>query len=125
VASSIIAAVAEGEACPPDDRPTLPPAPHRRQGSAAISDMLRVFLKARAEKLGVASKLIASSAELDALAGEENPDLPAALAGEENPDLPALKGWRREVFGDDALRVMSGKLGLVARPGGVELIEVD
>jgi ribonuclease D len=113
VASGIVAAVAEGEACPPDDRPSLPPAPQRRQGSAAISDMLRVFLKARAEKLGVASKLIASSADLD------------ALAGEENPDLPALKGWRREVFGDDALRVMSGKLGLVARPGGVELIEVD
>jgi len=71
-----------------------------------------VFLKARAEKLGVASKLIASSADLE------------ALAGEENPDLPALKGWRREVFGDDALRVMAGELALVARPGGVELIEV-
>jgi ribonuclease D len=113
VANAIVAAVAEGEACPPDERPTLPPHPHRRQGSAAIADMLRVFLKARAEKLGVASKLIASSADLD------------ALAGEDAPDLPALKGWRREAFGDDALRVMSGKLALVARPGGVELIEVD
>ena len=95
-AAAIIAAVAEGEACPPDQRPTLPPPPRRRQGSAAIADILRVFLKARAEKLGVASKLIASSADLD------------VLAGEENPDLPALKGWRREVFGDDALRVMAG-----------------
>jgi ribonuclease D len=91
VASGIVAAVAEGEACPPDERPSLPPVPQRRQGSAAISDMLRVFLKARAEKLGVASKLIASSADLD------------ALAGEENPDLPALKGWRREVFGPEGL----------------------
>jgi ribonuclease D len=95
------------------ERPTLPPPPRRRQGSAAIADMLRVFLKARAEKLGVASKLLASSSDLE------------ALAGEESPDLPALKGWRREVFGEDALRVMSGKLALVARPGGVELIEVD
>ena len=112
VAAAIVAAVAEGEACPPDQRPTLPPAPRRRQGSAAIADILRVFLKARAEQLGVASKLIASSADLE------------ALAGEENPDLRALKGWRREVFGDDALRVMAGELALVARPGGVELIEV-
>jgi ribonuclease D len=111
-AGGIIAAVKTGEECPPEDRPTLPPAPRRRQGSAAISDMLRVFLKARAEKLGVASKLIASSADLD------------ALAGEDKPDLAALKGWRREVFGDDALRVMSGELALVARPGGVELIEI-
>ncbi len=113
VASAIVAAVAAGEKCPPDDRPTLPPPPLRRKGSAAVADMLRVLLKARAEKLGVASKLIASSANLD------------ALAGEDDPDLPALKGWRREVFGDDALRVISGELALVARPGGVELIEVD
>ena len=111
-ATAIIAAVAEGEACPPDRRPTLPPPRRRRQGSAAVADILRVLLKARAEKLGVASKLIASSADLE------------ALAGEENPQLPALKGWRREVFGDDALRVMAGELALVARPGGVELIEV-
>jgi ribonuclease D len=33
VASGIVAAVAEGEACPPDERPSLPPVPQRRQGS--------------------------------------------------------------------------------------------
>jgi ribonuclease D len=113
IAGEIIAAVAQGETCTPADRPTLPPAPDRRQGSAAIADMLRVLLKARADKLGVASKLIASSADLD------------ALAGEESPDVPALKGWRRQVFGDDALRMMAGELALVARPDGVELIEVS
>ena len=85
-AQAIVAAVVQGEACPPGERPTLPPPPHRRQGSAAIADMLRVFLKARAEKLGVASKLLASSSDLE------------ALAGEDSPDLPALKGWRREVL---------------------------
>jgi len=111
--AAILAAVAEGEACPPDRRPTLPPPPRRREGSAAIADMLRVFLKARADQLGVAAKLIASSADLD------------ALAGEEGPDVPALKGWRREVFGRDALRVMAGEVALVARPGGVELIELE
>jgi len=75
--------------------------------------MLRVLLKARAERLGVASKLIASSSDLD------------TLAGEEDPNIAALKGWRREVFGDDALRMMAGDLALVAGPDGVELIEVD
>ena len=113
VAQGIVAAVAEGEACPPQDRPVLPPPPRRRQGSAAIADMLRVLLKARAEELGVASRLIASSSDLD------------ALAGEDNPDLPVLKGWRREAFGNDALKLISGRIGLVARPGGVQLIEVD
>ncbi len=111
-ADGIIGAVVEGEACPPDQRPVLPPPPRRRQGSAAVADMLRVLLKARAEELGVASKLIASSADLD------------VLAGEDKPDVPALKGWRREAFGEDALRLMAGKLALVARPGGVQLIDV-
>jgi len=113
VAAEILAAVARGEACPASERPTLPPPPRRREGSAAIADMLRVFLKARAEKLGVASKLIASSSDLD------------SLAGEDDPDLPALKGWRFDVFGRDALRIIGGEVGLIARPGGVELIEVD
>ncbi|HUF87392.1 MAG TPA: ribonuclease D [Thermohalobaculum sp.] len=111
-AEGILAAVAEGEACPPERRPELPAPPQRRHGSAAVADMLKVFLKARAEELGVASKLIASSADLE------------ALAGEEAPDLPLLRGWRREVFGADALRIAAGELALVARPGGVELIEV-
>ena len=111
-AEGIVEAVAEGEACPPDGRPTLPPPPQRRHGSAAVADMLKVFLKARADQLGVAAKLIASSADLE------------ALAGEQDPDLPLLKGWRRDVFGSDALRIVAGNVGLVARPGGVELIEV-
>jgi ribonuclease D len=111
-AEEIIAAVAAGEACPPEERPVPPPPKRRRQGSAAIADMLRVFLKARAEELGVASKLIASSADLD------------ALAGDEHPDLPVLRGWRNEVFGKDAKRIMAGKVALVVRPGGLQLIEV-
>jgi ribonuclease D len=111
-AEGILAAVAEGEACAPEQRPSLPPPPRRRHGSAAVADMLKVLLKARADQLGIASKLIASSADLE------------ALAGEEGPDLPLLKGWRHEVFGKDALRIVAGELALVARPGGVELIEV-
>jgi ribonuclease D len=113
IASEILSAVADGEACAPADRPTLPPPPNRRQGSAAIADMLRILLKARSEKLGVAAKLIASSADLE------------ALAGEKNPNIPALKGWRRQAFGDDALRMIAGDLALMAGPEGVELIEVD
>ena len=111
-AAEILSAVAQGEACPADQRPTLPPPPRRREGSAAVADMLRVLLKARADQLGVASKLIASSSDLE------------ALAGEDDPDLPVLKGWRFEAFGRDALRVISGEVGLVVRNGAVEPIEV-
>ncbi|MEM8842925.1 MAG: ribonuclease D [Pseudomonadota bacterium] len=113
VTAEILAAIEEGLACPNDRLPKIAVPPRRKEGSAAISDMLRVFLKARAEELKVASKLIASSADLD------------ALAGENEPDLPLLKGWRREVFGDDALRICSGEIGLVVGPTGIQVIELD
>jgi ribonuclease D len=59
----------------------------------------------------VASKLIATSAELDALA-----------SGERN--VPALQGWRREVFGDDALRLCEGRVALAAKGKQVQIIEL-
>ncbi|MBY8975611.1 ribonuclease D [Rhodobacteraceae bacterium NNCM2] len=113
VTAEILAAIAEGVACPPDRLPQIAVPPRRKEGSAAVSDMLRVFLKARADELKVASKLIASSSDLD------------ALAGEANPDLPLLKGWRREVFGNDALRICSGEIGLAVGPTGIKVIELQ
>ncbi|MEM1383599.1 MAG: ribonuclease D [Pseudomonadota bacterium] len=113
VAEQIVEAVKEGESCPPDQRPSVKPPPRRMEGSAAIADLLRVFLKARAEELGIAAKLLASSSDLE------------ALAGENDPDLPLLRGWRHEVFGADALRVKAGEVALAAKPGGVRLVEVE
>ncbi|MEM7684577.1 MAG: ribonuclease D [Paracoccaceae bacterium] len=109
----ILAAVTRGATCPAADRPTLPPPPRRSEGSGAIADMLKIFLKARADEIGVAAKLIAPAAEIE------------ALAGEEDPDLPVLHGWRAEVYGNDALRVKHGEVGLVAKPGGLRLVEID
>ena len=68
-------------------------------GNSALSEMLRVLLKAKAEELGVAAKLIAVSADLDSLASGER-------------TVPALLGWRYKVFGKDALDLCDGKVGL-------------
>ena len=70
------------------------------------ADLLRVLLKAKAESSDVAPRLIASSADLDAIAAGER-------------DLPALSGWRREVFGDDALKLCDGKIALAANGSSV------
>ena len=111
--AEILAAVQRGADCPAAERPRLPPPPKRKEGSAAIADLLKVFLKARADEIGVASKLIAPAAEIE------------ALAGEDGNDLAVLKGWRAEVFGNDALRIKHGEVGLVARPGGLNLVELS
>ena len=39
------------------------------------------------------------------------------IATEEAPDVPALHGWRRDIFGDDALALCAGRLALSSRDG--------
>ena len=78
----------------------------------AIGDLLRVLLKAVADKHGVAPRIIASSDDLN------------QLVLEDEADIPALKGWRREIFGEKALALKEGKLALAATPKGVREIEI-
>ena len=98
IAQGILAAIAAGRAQPvPDSRPVR--APKRGQGNPALIDLLRVLLKMRCQQEGVACRLIASSADLEAMA-----------AGAQ--DVAALSGWRHEIFGRDALRLCGGEIAL-------------
>ena len=85
----------------PDTGTPLPP------DKAALVDLLRVLLKGCAARNRVAPRLIADSEDLERI----------AVDGE--PDVPALKGWRRELFGEDALRLKRGELALSVRGGEV------
>lgn len=78
----------------------------------AVGDLLRVLLKAVAEEHGVAARIIATSDDID------------ALVLDDNADIPALKGWRRKLFGDKALAIKHGRMGLAATRKGVIEIEI-
>ena len=39
-------------------------------------------------------------------------------------DVPAMKGWRREVFGEDALRLCEGQIGLAAEGTNIRIIKL-
>jgi ribonuclease D len=78
----------------------------------ALVELLKVLLKQVADDNGVATRLIANAADVE------------RLARETSPDIAALKGWRRDVFGEKALMLKSGKLALAAAPEGVRVIEV-
>ncbi|MCX7645422.1 MAG: ribonuclease D [Rhodobacteraceae bacterium] len=110
IAEGILEAVRTALALPndalprPEDTEDRPP-----QGNPALADLLRVLLKARSDAEGVAARLIASAADLDALAAGAR-------------DLPALRGWRREVFGEDALRLCEGRIALSARGGAIRVV---
>jgi ribonuclease D len=113
IADGILAAMRAVEALAPVDMPAAPETSARRTpGSEALAELLRVLLKARAEASGVAAKLIASSADLD------------AIAAGETADVPALSGWRQEIFGADALRLRRGEIALSARGNAVTIVEL-
>ncbi len=107
IAAGILAAVKAGVEA--KDLPQPKGEEPGKPGNPALSDLLRVLLKAKADAAGVAPKLIASASDLDAIA-----------SGTRN--LPALSGWRAEVFGDDALRLAAGDIALSAQNGAVRIV---
>ncbi len=111
VADGILAAVKAGIETPPEDQPKPDRSRDKLQVNPALADLLRVLLKAKSEKLGVAQKLIATSSDLDEIA--------AGLR-----DGAALKGWRLKAFGEDALKLCDGKLGLRADGKSVEVFDI-
>ncbi len=110
IADGILAAVAAAEAVPDAEIPHAPEAQHRKPGAEALADLLRVLRTARAEAEGVAQRLIASGADLD------------ALASGDGADIPAMHGWRLEVFGRDALRLKRGEIALSAEGASVRVV---
>ncbi|MCA0943025.1 ribonuclease D [Salipiger pacificus] len=111
IAEGILAAVKAGQDAPKEDLPKVDDSRDQLQVNPALADLLRVLLKAKTESSGVASKLIAPAAELDAIAAGQR-------------DVKALSGWRREVFGADALRLCAGEIALAAKGKAVEVIEI-
>ena len=80
--------------------------------AGAVVELLKVLLKARSEEAGVASKLIATVSDLE------------QIANDDESDNAALKGWRREAFGEDALKLKRGELALVLDGARVRVVEV-
>ena len=111
IADGILEAIAAGVSCNPENMPQPDRSRDKLQVNPALADLLRVLLKAKTESAGVAAKLIAPAADLDAIA--------AGLR-----DVPALKGWRLEVFGTDALRLCDGKIALTATGSDVRVVEL-
>jgi ribonuclease D len=111
IAKGILAAVASALALQPEYLPQVDKKEDAPDSNPALSEMLRVLLKAKTEHLGVAAKLVAAASDLDAMA-----------AGERNLDM--LRGWRAEVFGDEAKRLCQGEIGLVAKGRVVTTFEI-
>jgi ribonuclease D len=110
VGQGILAAVQRALARAESEWPRPEPKPDLPSGLAPLIDLLRVLLKAKCEAAGVAQKLVASAADLE------------LIAADDKADVPALSGWRRELFGEDALALKHGALALTAKGRRISII---
>ena len=105
---AILAAVRRGLEAPKKDWPKPERRPQIPEGTGPMADLMKVLLKTKSEEAGVASRLIATAADVELLAGLGK-----------DADVAALKGWRRDVFGEDALRLSRGEIGLAVSDGRI------
>ncbi len=113
VARAILAAVESAFAIPENELPRVPrPRPAPEHASAA-AELLKVLLKMVAEEHGVAARIIAGGEDLE------------RIAADDDADVPALRGWRRQLFGEQALALKHGKLALALSKKGVVAVDRD
>ncbi|GGB43239.1 ribonuclease D [Roseibium aquae] len=110
-ADEILKAVRRAVALPKDALPKLPKGRAAPDGSAAAVDLLKVLLKMVSETHGVAAKVIATVEDLE------------KIAADDTADVAALKGWRRELFGEVALKLKRGDVALAFR--GRQIVALD
>ncbi|QQG35961.1 MAG: ribonuclease D [Micavibrio aeruginosavorus] len=109
---ALLEAVHKGLATPPKDCPRLERRPKFPSDMTPTLEMLKMLLRIQCAEHGVAPKLIANSDDLEAFV--INPD----------GDLPVTKGWRGEIFGDAARRMMAGKIALCLKNKQISRIEL-
>lgn len=113
-AAALLAAVNAALAIPKEDLPKVPRQSQPSEGANAAAEILKVLLRIIAEKEGVAPKIIASGDDIDRIAAEG-----------EKAEVEALTGWRREVFGEKALRLIRGELGIRFQNRRINVFEID
>lgn len=95
-----------------DYAPKLPKVQHMPPNLGPTIEMLKTLLRLRTEYIDIAPRMVANNADIEKLA-----------AFGAKADIAALKGWRKEIFGEDALKMLDGKIGL--RLEGREVVAKD
>jgi len=110
--ASLLAVIAAAKAVPEADLPRAERPRDAPRASPALVALLKVLLNAVAEQNNVAARLVASAEEIE------------ALALDETAAHPVLEGWRGEMFGADALRLIRGEIALSAQGKRIKVVEL-
>lgn len=114
IGARLMQALAEATPLSADE---LPPKDDKKPGlgkdGALVADLLKLLLKIRARDIDVASRLLARSEELE------------ALASGVRDGLPMLQGWRYDQLGRDAVDLVEGRLGFAVRNGKLKMTRTE
>lgn len=99
---ALLEAVKVGLELPDDECPGPEKGRPPLRGHETLVALLQALLKLRSDENGVAAQLIANRKELD------------RIATEDEPDVRTLSGWRREIYGNDAIALKRGDIALTA-----------
>ncbi|GAA0334904.1 ribonuclease D [Sphingomonas oligophenolica] len=105
------------EAATPMSAEEMPARDDRKPGlgkdGALVADLLKLLLKIRSKEIDVASRLLARSEDLE------------ALAAGQREGLSILTGWRFEQFGRDALDLVEGRLAFAVVNGKLKMTRTE
>jgi ribonuclease D len=107
--SDLLAAVARGRDAEPPALDGVRP-PLNESGDAPLIALAEALIRARALEAGLAYELVATRADL-------NQVIAAARRGDAEPDVRTLRGWRRDLVGDELLELLDGRHALAVRRG--------
>lgn len=111
--AAVIEQVNAALALPKTEMPHPPKHAHVPEGTAAAVELLKVLLKLISDRQGVAAKVIANTDDLEKIAAEGD-----------KAEVAALSGWRRDLFGDTALKLIDGDVALRFVNKKVEAVEL-
>tara|TARA_B100001939_G_scaffold331712_3_gene330014 strand:- start:8252 stop:9415 length:1164 start_codon:yes stop_codon:yes gene_type:complete len=110
---AVLKVVKEALDMPEDQLPTIPRPRPPAQNIDPVMELLKVLLKLKCQKEGVAAKLVATMDDLE------------KLAQDDKADIPALHGWRYELFGKEALDLKNGRIGFAMKDGEITVFALD
>lgn len=112
IADGILEAVRKGVNCDPKNYPRVDFSKKNNNKNEGLQELLKVLLKATAEKSNVAHRLIATSADIESIASGET-------------EVPAFTGWRYKIFGQEAERLINGEIALTVKGSSVTSVALQ
>lgn len=112
LARGLLAAIGRGMERDPKTLPRIDRREPMPPGVAPLTDLLKVLLKKVCDEKAVAQRIVATTDDLQ------------EIAMNDDADVQAMKGWRRELFGEAALRLKRGEIALAVKKGRLRILEL-